>query len=89
MASPGQHEQEEDKLARRKQQANDYLKYSGMAFQMGIIILVGVLAGRELDRMLGSKPYLTVAMSLLSIVAALYSSLKDFFRPNQGKDQMK
>lgn len=89
MASPEQHEQEEAKLARRRQQASDYLKYSGMAFQMGIIILLGVLAGRELDRVLGTKPYLTVAMSLLSIVAALYSSLKDFFRPSRGKDQLK
>ena len=88
MAASRQPDQADVNNSKRRQQANDYLKYSGLAFQMGLIILLGVLAGRELDRMWGTKPYLTVALSLLSIVIALYSSLKDLFRPNQGKDQL-
>ncbi len=58
----------------------DYARYSGMAFQMGIIILVGTLIGRQLDKYFEtSKPFLTVVMALLSIGAALYLSLKDLF----------
>ena len=53
------------------------MKYSGMAMQMGIIILVGVYAGQKLDEYLGTDPYLLVFMALLSIFAALYSTLKD------------
>ena len=61
-----------------------YLKYSGMAFQMGIIILVGTYAGKMLDEYFQSeRPYLTVLMALFSIFAALYISLKDLFTGNK------
>lgn len=53
------------------------MKYSGMAMQMGIIILVGVYAGKWLDEHFQTAPYLTVALALFSIFAALYSTLKD------------
>lgn len=57
------------------------MKYSGMVFQMGIIILIGTWAGKKLDeRMQPSKPYFTVALALLSIFVALYSVLKDLIR---------
>jgi F0F1-type ATP synthase assembly protein I len=55
-----------------------YLKYSGMAFQMGAIILVGALAGRKLDGYFGlPRPWCTIVLSLLAIFLALYVSLKD------------
>ena len=56
----------------------DYARYSGMAFQMGIIILVGTLIGKKLDEYFQlQRPYLTVFFALLSIFAALYLALKD------------
>ncbi len=59
----------------------DYMKYSGMAIQMGVIILLGVWAGTKLDeRFRTSTPWFTVAMSLFSIFAALYIALKDLFK---------
>jgi len=55
-----------------------YAKYSGMAFQMGIIILIGTLIGREIDRYFELQtPWATVALALFSIFAALYLTLKD------------
>ncbi|MCB0578257.1 MAG: AtpZ/AtpI family protein [Phaeodactylibacter sp.] len=55
-----------------------------MAFQMGIIILVGTYAGKMLDEYFQSeRPYLTVLMALFSIFAALYISLKDLFTGNK------
>ena len=53
------------------------MKYSGMAMQMGIIILLGVFAGKKLDEYFHTSPFLMVALALLSIFVALYSTLKD------------
>ena len=69
-----------------KATSNVYLKYSGMAFQMGIIILIGALLGRKLDTYFHSpKPWFTVALSLLAIFAALYTTLKDLLPPNKNQ----
>lgn len=63
---------------KNRRQANQYMKYSGMAFQMGIIILLGTLAGKKLDEHFASEtPYFTVFLALASIGIALYLSLKD------------
>ena len=59
----------------------NYLKYSGMALQMGLTILLGVLAGQQLDKYFGnSRPVFTIVLALLSIFAALYLALKDFLK---------
>lgn len=73
---------QEDQHNRRR--AQDYMKYSGMAIQMGVIILIGAYAGQRLDAYFQlHKPYLTVAMSLLAIFAALYLTLKDLLQKKQ------
>ncbi len=57
------------------------MKYSGMAFQMGAIILLGTLAGQKADAYFAmEKPLLTVAFALLAIFAALYLTLKDLIK---------
>jgi len=48
-----------------------------MAIQMGVIILLGAYVGKWLDEYFQTAPYLTVALALFSIFAALYTSLKD------------
>jgi uncharacterized membrane protein YfcA len=61
-----------------------YLKYSGMAFQMGIIILIGTYAGKYLDQYFQTeKPLFTVFLALFSIFVALYTSLKDLFKKKE------
>jgi F0F1-type ATP synthase assembly protein I len=58
---------------------SNYLKYSGMAFQMVGTMLVGIFVGRWLDRTLGtSQPYFTALCALLFTGAAVYLVLKDF-----------
>lgn len=60
---------------------NDYARYSGMAFQMLIIILIAVWGGTRLDKILERKtPVFTIVLSLLGVFAALYTSLKDFIK---------
>ena len=61
---------------------NNYLKYSGMALQMGLTILLGVAAGQFLDKKLGGDvPWFTIAFALLSTLAAVYLVVKDLLKP--------
>jgi hypothetical protein len=54
-------------------------KYSGLAFQIGFIILIGTWIGKKLDAYFDTdQPVFTLICSLSSVFAALYVSLKDF-----------
>lgn len=76
-------EEGREKPGKARSRMDAYLKYSGMAFQMGIIILIGALVGKKLDAYFQTeRPYLTALMALLSILAALYVTLKDLFTGN-------
>ena len=58
--------------------SRNWMKYSGMAFQMIGVILVFVFGGIYLDDWLGTDPWATVVLSLLGVTAGLYVSLRDF-----------
>jgi len=52
-----------------------------MATQMAVIILLGVWAGRALDRSAGGQSHLwTLAFSLLSVFAAIYFTIRDLMK---------
>ena len=55
-----------------KNNLNNYAKYSGVAFEMLGIIVLGVWGGIKLDALLGTKPLLTVILSLGAVFAAMY-----------------
>ncbi len=60
---------------------NDYVKYSGMAFQMVAIIAIATWGGLKLDKIAGfEKPVFTIILSLLGVFGAIYSVLKDFIK---------
>lgn len=60
---------------------NDYVKYSGMAFQMAAIIAITTWGGIKLDKIAGfEKPVFTIILSLLGVFGAIYSVLKDFIK---------
>ena len=60
---------------------NDYVKYSGMAFQMGAIIAIATWGGLKLDKLAGFEtPIFTIILSLLGVFGAIYSVLKDFIK---------
>jgi F0F1-type ATP synthase assembly protein I len=60
---------------------NDYLRYSGLGFQIAGIVAVGVFIGYELDKWLKTpKPYFTAFVSLAFVFLALYVGLKDFLK---------
>ena len=55
-----------------------------MGFQMGAIITIGVLGGKKLDEWIGWKtPIFTLVLSLVSVAAAIYISIKDFLKPKK------
>ena len=57
---------------------NDFAKYSTMAFQMVIIIGLGVLGGIKLDDWLHLRfPLFTVFLSMGAVVLAIYYFIKD------------
>ena len=61
-----------------KKSANIYLKYSGLAFQLGATIAVGAFIGYKLDEWAQfDKQYLTALFAVLFTLAGLYIALKD------------
>jgi hypothetical protein len=52
-----------------------------MAFQMGAIVVVGVLGGQRLDKWLETDRVFTLICSLLAVFLAIYIPLKDFIFP--------
>ena len=66
----------------KKPDYNNWAKYSGMAFQMGIPIALGVWGGMKLDELypLGRFPVFTISLSLLSVFGAMYWVIKDLLK---------
>jgi F0F1-type ATP synthase assembly protein I len=67
-------------LDQKKRQINAYARYSGMAFQMLAIILLGVFGGFKLDGWLHTRPYLTVILSFCSVILAIYYVTRDLLK---------
>lgn len=58
-------------------QPNPYLRYTGLAMQMLVIIGLGVFLGLKLDEWVGTKtPWFTIGCSLFFIAAALISLIR-------------
>jgi F0F1-type ATP synthase assembly protein I len=57
-----------------KNQANEYLKYTGLAFQMLAVIGVSVWAGLKLDeKFMGGKPVFLIILTFLGIFGSIYT----------------
>jgi hypothetical protein len=60
---------------------NSFLRYSGMATQMAITIVLGVYLGRWLDEKSGGDLKVwTLTLSIVSVVAAMYFAIKDLMK---------
>lgn len=56
-------------------------RYSGLAFQMMAIILIGVFGGKKLDEIYERNSLFTIIFSSLSVILAIYFAIKDFIKP--------
>lgn len=78
-----------DLLPEKKKKALDnYTRYSSIAFQMLIIILIGVFGGIKLDEWLKlTVPVFTIILSILSVILAIYTVTKDLLKPGKGPEK--
>ena len=59
---------------------DSYVKYSGLAIQMMVIIVAGVFGGWKADEALHTKPLFTILLSLFSVIISIYLAVKDLLR---------
>jgi F0F1-type ATP synthase assembly protein I len=68
----------------KKKSLDNYARYSSIAFQMLIIILIGVFGGVKLDQWLKlSVPVFTVVLSILAVILAIYTVTRDLLKQNK------
>lgn len=68
-----------------KNRVNTYLKFSALAFQMGVLITLAALGGKWLDEKQGNeKPIWTLVFILIAIFASLYQIIRAVIK--MGKD---
>ena len=64
-----------------KGQANQYIRYSGLAFQMLAIILLGLWLGLKTDHWLGMKqPVFTAVFILAFLIISLYLLIRSLHK---------
>lgn len=56
---------------------NKFIRYSSLAFEMGIVIFAGAFGGHKLDEYLCfEKPWFTISLSLFAVFASIYIVIK-------------
>jgi nucleoside recognition membrane protein YjiH len=61
----------------RQSQINDYVKYSGLAFQMAALIFLGYWVGGKLDDWLEFRiPVFTIILIVTFIILTIYSLIR-------------
>ena len=72
---------EQEEKNKTKTKVNNYVKYSSMVFQLGVVIALGVWGGRKIDEYLGLKfPAFTLILLFVAIFGGMYWTLKDLIR---------
>ncbi|MBS3993482.1 MAG: AtpZ/AtpI family protein [Bacteroidetes bacterium] len=70
-----------------KNNFNKYIQLTGVAFQMGITIYLGVFVGKKIDASLGNNNKLfTIIGTLLALVLSIYSLINQLKRINDKYD---
>ena len=64
-----------------KKPVNDYMRYSGVGFQLAGAIGMGAFIGYELDKWQNtSQPYYTMGFTILFLIAGFYLVFKDLMK---------
>lgn len=72
-------------MQKPKKPLPNFVKYSSMAFQMGVIIFAAAFGGMKLDDYITSInfPVFTIVFTIVSVFAAVYLSIKDIIKINK------
>lgn len=76
---------EKDKLTKivEKKATKEYLKYSGMGFQLIAALLIGAWGGNYLDEKMGNEtPIATLTCLLVMLFATLYLIIRQISKDN-------
>ena len=66
---------------KKQQQPNAILRYSGMATQMAIIIVLFMFGGMWLDDHFNTeKGYYTAGLTVFGVILSVYSMIKDLIK---------
>lgn len=69
---------EENNNPKNRRDVNNYVKYSGMFFQMLFVIGIFAFAGYKIDAYRESRTaWFTAGLSLLGVVIAIYQILRE------------
>jgi len=75
-------------LKKKKKSLDSYTRYSSIAFQMLVIILIGVFGGIKLDDWLKlSVPVFTIVLSILAVILSIYTVTRDLIKPGKGPEK--
>nr|WP_299204481.1 AtpZ/AtpI family protein [uncultured Brumimicrobium sp.] len=75
-----------DKKKKNVSQGKTYIRFSGIAIQMGVVIAAGALGGQWLDEKQGNDfPIWTLVLTLFAIFASLYKVIREVIK--MGKDE--
>jgi hypothetical protein len=70
---------EPNNIRKPKKKVDDFIGYSGLAFEMLVIMGAGAFAGVKIDRWLGWKfPVFTLVLMMLSVIGAIYHAVRKF-----------
>lgn len=73
--------QPQKKVFPKREKLNNYARFTGIAFQMIVIILAGVFGGIKMDKWLGNENHLfTAIFSLLAVILSIYTVIKDIIK---------
>jgi Sec-independent protein secretion pathway component TatC len=62
-----------------KKKFDDFIRYSGLAFEMAVIMGFGVWLGIKIDDWLNFEfPAFTLGLMILSVLAAIYHAVRKF-----------
>lgn len=62
-----------DDIKETKEGTNRFIKYSSLAFEMGIIIFLGAFGGDWLDKYFKNEtPWYTIGLSLFAVLGSTY-----------------
>jgi F0F1-type ATP synthase assembly protein I len=70
-----------EEIKKGQKAVNNYLRYSGLGFQIAGTIGVGVFIGYKLDEwQQTSQPYYTLTFSVVFLFLGLYFGLREFMK---------
>lgn len=66
------------KPKRKTSSSNKYLKFSGIAFQLAVLIAIAIWAGGKLDEMMQNEQgYMTALLVVLAFGGFMYNLFRD------------